>query len=696
MRARYPCPVTSTLSDPSAVSIVSEVPGPPDRPSLTSTDVLAGGALLAVAMLAWASLILAHLGQHSALGSFLLAAVLLVVVVLVAARSRLRVRVRRDGATMAVALACAAVTAALTFPGFSYGVTDKDPGGYVSHAVEIARTGDYSFVDPVLAKGLPVQLQSPGARFPGVWVRDEAAGVIVPQFYHLWTALLATSYDLGGYDGMRFVVPLMGVLAVLLLVAILRRVGEALAGPTAGLVAAGAGGLLLATNMLEVWQSRFPTTEVFAEALYLGSLLGLVIAMQTRWRPAAGLAGLFVGIGWLNRADGLLLVLLSIAFGAALIATRKWDGRATWYAAGLAVVVPHAVLQAYDLARSYTIGNNVPTLSKVLTVTAASLVLALVLRFPLRRPVARVLRLLEKHRTQVVLGALVLVGAATLMALGFLRPRLFGADYFQYNGTRIRSYDEQILLRLSWFFTLPGLALMLVGVAVVGLRRWVSAAWAIALPTLMLFAVYAYTAKNSTRLLWWTRRYVPTVLPGVLMLIALALAVAFVYRFRGRAVLRVPSVLALVGLVGVFLYQSLPLRFHDEWKGSFAVSQQVSDLSPGAVGVYLWEQQPCCNGGTQLFASQVWLAHDELSVLLPSDANRRTEIIDRYTAAFRGQPMFVVAGKGGLPLGIDPATVTPVTIIRASLPMWDETDFERPDASHRVPVELRVWRVNGT
>ncbi len=688
--------MTSTLSDPSAVDTSRDAePGLAAR-SLTSTDVLAGGALLVIALLAWASLILAHVGQHTALRSLLLAAVLLVVVVGIAARSRLRVPVRRDGATVAVALACAAVTAALTFPGFSYGVSDKDPGGYVSHAVEIARTGDYSFIDPVIAKGLPVQLQSPGARFPGVWVRDDATGQIVPQFYHLWTALLATSYDVGGYDGMRFAVPLMGVLAVLLIVAILRRVGEALAGPTAGLVAAAAGGLLLATNMLEVWQSRFPTTEVFAEALYLGSLLGLVITLQTRWRPAAGLAGLFVGIGWLNRADGLLLVLLSIAFGAALIATRKWDGRATWYAAGLAVVVPHAVLQAYDLARSYTIGNNVPTLSKVIAVTAASLILALLLRFPLRRPVAWVLALLDKHRTQVVIGALVLLVATALMVVGFLRPRLFGADYFQYNGTRIRSYDEQILRRLSWFFTLPGLALMLIGVAIVGLRRWVSVAWAIALPTLMLFAVYAYTAKNSTRMLWWTRRYVPTVLPGVLMLIALALALAFVYRYRGRAVLRVPSVLVLAGLVVAFLFQSLPLRAHDEWKGSFAVSQRVSDLSPNAVGVYLWEQQPCCNGGTQLFATQVWLAHDELSVLLPSDANRRTEIIDRYTTAFRGQPMFVVAGKGGLPLGIDPSTVTPVTIIRASLPMWDESDVKRPDAAHQIPVELRVWRVNGT
>ena len=233
--------------------------------------------------------------------------------------------------------------------------------------------------------------------------------------------------------------------------------------------------------------------------------------------------------------------------------------------------VPRGGRQAYDRARVYAIGNDGPARGKGRAGTVACLLLALVRRFPLRRPVAWVLSGLEGRRTQGVIGALVVTGATALMVLGFLRPWLFGADYFQYNGTRIRSYDEQILHRLSWFFTPPGFALMLVGVALVGLRRWVSVAWAIALPTLMLFAVYAYTAKNSTRMLWWTRRYVPTVLPGVLMLISLALAVAFVYRFRGRAVLRVPSVLAL-GCDGSDLSGQLGGEFSSSWRCALEMS----------------------------------------------------------------------------------------------------------------------------
>lgn len=673
---------------------------------VTAVDLLAGGALLLVALLGWAALTLSHLGAHSLPAVLLLALGALAVgaALAVLGTRRRGLRLAADLPGVAVALGCAAVAAALTFPGFSYGVADKDPGGYVSHAIAIADTGDFSFVDPVLTAAaddptFPVQLTSPGARFAGIWIRDASTGTIVPQFYHLWPSLLATSYDAGGRSALLVTVPLMGVLSVLALVALVRRVGTALLGCRGGLLAAGAAGLLLSTNMLQVWQTRYPTTEVLAQALYLGVLLGVVVALQTGWRPAAGLAGLLVGVGWLNRADGLLLVLLSVGLGAALVATRRWDSRATWFAVGLGVVAPHALLQAYDLALNYSKANSIPPLWQVAAVTVACFGLALVLRL---LPLHRVADRLADRRVQVVVGALVVVAAAGLMTLGYLRPRLFGEDLFDYNGREIRSYDEQILARLTWFISLPGFALFLAGAAVAALRRWSAAAWTVLLPTLLLFAVYGYTAKNSTRLLWWTRRYVPTVLPGVLILVALAIAFFLVWRFRGRLLTAVPAALALAGLLGFFLSQSLPLRGHDEWKGSFALSESIAELSGDRDGVYLWEtDQGCCASVTQLLAVPVWLQHGGLSALLWSRAAMdtglsRDEQIARYAEQFPDRPLFVVGDNGELPEGIDPSTVEPVLDRRTTLPIWEESDDERPDEARDVPVHVSVWRVVGT
>jgi hypothetical protein len=682
---------------------VTSTPAPSrEQATITSLELLAGGSVVVVAVVGWVALALAELGLWSLPAVLLVAAVVLAAAV-IAVRRWAPVQLRSDRAGVLVAIGCAAVAAVMTFPGFAFGVADKDPGGYVSHAVEIARTGDYAFVDPLLAAkahdpSFPVQ-EPPleDARFPGVWIKDRSTGLIVPQFFHLWPALMAVSYDAGGVTGLRNTSPLMGVVATLLLCALLRRVGTVLAGPAAGLVAAGAGGLLLATNMLQVWQSRYPTTEVLSQALFLGTLLGIVISLQSRWWPAAAIAGLLVGVGFLNRADGLLLVLLSAGIGAALVATRRFTRSAAWFALGLAVVLPHAVLQAYWLCRRYTLDNHVPNLPTVAALLLGLLVVALVLRTAAARPLCWAQQRLELPRSQRVVGALVVAGAVGLMALGFLRPRLFGESYFDYNGRIVRSYDEQILHRLSWFFSLPGFALMLLGLAVVVLRRWRAELWVVLLPTLLLFPLYSYRAHNSTRMMWWGRRYVPTVLPGVVVLIALALAWATVTVFRGRPVLRLPAVAALSGLLAFFLHTSLPLRGHDEWHGSFDRTAQIVAVAGGRQGVFLWDWE----GGrtASLFGTAVWLQHGQVSGLLPFTAQlsanprAREQMLSRYAQQFPGQPMFLVTDKPVVPKGIDPARVVPVQRFTARFPLWQQSDVARPEKALILPVQVCIWRV---
>ncbi|MCW2606272.1 MAG: hypothetical protein JWO60_965 [Frankiales bacterium] len=691
---------------PAQHSTPESADGEPVRPGLSTLDAVALGLVLLVALLGWTSLGLAHAGVHSGVGAVLITLVVLGAGAALLVRGGLRLRPDVPG--LAAAAAAAAVMAALAFPGFSYGVADKDPGGYVTHAAEIARTGDYSFTDPVLSARLdgaplPVQLASPGARLPGVWLRGpQEDGLVVPQFYHLWPALLATSLDLGGYSALRGLVALMGVLSVVVLVALLRRVGDALFPErtgrwwSPGVVAGLSGGLLLATNMLQVWQTRYPTTEVLAQALYLAALLGIVLAVQTGRRTPAALAGLCVGVGWLNRPDGLLLVLMAAGTGAALVALRRWDARSWWFLAGLAVVTPHALLQAYRLALFYSNANGIPSLPKVVALVAVLFLVAGALRLVLGRSVLEPLqRLLEQRRAQVAVGLAVCAVMAGLLVVGFLRRRLFGIDYFDYNGRNLRSYDEQVLRRLSWFLTLPGFALMGLGLAAVALRRWVASAWVVVLPTLALFPLYAYSARNSSRMLWWSRRYVPTVLPGVVVLIALVLTFAFFSSRRGRAVLAPLAGLSLAGLLAVFLSQSVPLRRHDEWKGSFEASARISALSGEQQGLYLWDTLRT-NNATALFATPVWLARGEVSVLLPSLPERRNEVLAQYRQAFPDMPVFVVGAKQTVPVGVDPAVLQPVDDFSLSLPMWDESDAERPRAAHRVPVSVSVWRVQGT
>jgi hypothetical protein len=135
------------------------------RPTLTSTDLVAGVPVVVVGVLGTVSLALAHAHHHS------LPAVLLVTLLALAALLPLvrRVGVRADRNGTIAVLACGLLAGVMFLPGFSYGVSDKDPGGYVAHSVEIARNGSYSFTDPALAHPtLPVEVEGPGARFAGI------------------------------------------------------------------------------------------------------------------------------------------------------------------------------------------------------------------------------------------------------------------------------------------------------------------------------------------------------------------------------------------------------------------------------------------------------------------------------------------------------------------------------------------------
>ncbi|MDQ1712545.1 MAG: hypothetical protein QOE45_1995 [Frankiaceae bacterium] len=655
------------------------------RPTLTASDLAAGVPVAVLAVLATVSLAWAHAHHHS------LPAVLLTTLLVLAGlgygllRLGGRPRIVADRTGLLVVLGCGALAAVMFLPGFSYGVSDKDPGGYVAHAVEIARGGSYSFTDPLLAEpDLPVELVSPGARLPGIWARNLDTGLIVPQFYHLWPALLATAYDVAGFGGITVTTPLVGVIAVMALAGLLRRVG--------GLVAAGIGGVLLSTNMLQVWQSKYPTSEVFAEAVFVGTLLCVVVAIQERWRPAAFVAGLLAGVGFLNRADGWLLVMLTAAVLGVVAVTRRADGEVAWGAAGLAALLPYACWQAYGAARTYTYLNVVPGLRRTLLLFAVLVVGAFAARLLLRRPVERVLETVGRQRFQQVAGFAICAVYALLMVVGFLRPLLFGESHFVYLGQVLRSYDEQNLRRLAWFFTLPGFALAGLGLAAVALRRWRAATWAVVLPTLLLLPVFAYKAQNSTRLMWWARRYVPHVLPGLIVLMSLALAFAVAWQWRGRRPLRIPALLAAAALAAVFLSQSLPLRSHDEWHGSFGVGERIAALSGDRRGVYLWQRAPyCCAAPTALWATPVWLERGEVSVLMPYDAVNWQSYVNAYRKRFAADPVFVVwTGHTPPPL----TGITEVAHLTGTLPFWEESDIARPSKERPIPYDLTVYRVD--
>jgi hypothetical protein len=656
---------------------------------VTLAEAACLGAAFTVAVVAIVSLAAAHLHHHNPGVVWTVSMVALMAVVLAVLRFD-RPSIRLDRVGLLPVVVGAAISVVTMFPGFEYATGDRDPGGYVQHGVAIARSGSINFPNDLLANHLPT-LTTPGAVWPGLWVDPHDPNTIFPQFYHLWPALLATAKDAGGFTGLFNTGPLLAVFGVAFAVCIGRRL--------AGWPGAWTSAALMSTQMLEVWQAKYPSSEIFGQFLFVGATLGLVVAIQSGWRFAAAISGVLIGASYLERPDALLLIVMAWAGLCALLAVRRFDGRAIAFAAGLAAVLPYGFLQAYDFAKAYTLANNVPTLAKVLMGMIGLAAIAVGLRF-LRRPVDGVLAWSSTPSIRRLLSWSVVGLCAALMLLGGLRP-LFGQDYTTYVGKPIRSYDEISFIRLTWFFSLPAMALFGAGIAYVALRRWRLDAWLVTLPAIGLTTLYCYHLKNSPYMMWATRRFVTTVVPGIVLLIGCGIALGLIVlrRYLPAVVGAVVAAVLLLGLATFNLRESWPLHKHNENGGSVEVVTQIASAAEGKKGIFLWQPPGyCCAAPASLFGGPLFSIADQSSAPLQNKPSVIPAIIKQYLkyAEATDRPLFYIADRTSTPPVVAGVTATKVTQLVGTLPHWEETFVSRPKKATNYSYDITIYRLTGS
>jgi hypothetical protein len=665
---------------------------------VTALELVCFTAAAAIGLLSLVSLAAAHLHQNRPAVVFPIAiALVLVVGAVVVFFDRPRVTGDRWGLLIGAA---AIVAAAVMFiPGFHYATSDRDPGGYVMIATEIQKSHSVEFANPLNNPSLPAVARPLSVQqgWPGLWNSPFTAGKIFPQFYHLWPALMASAKDVAGWRGLFNIGPLVGIIAVGLTVAVARRI--------AGLIGAGIAGVVMAFDMLEVWQAKYPSSEIFGQMLFLGALAGVVIAIRTRWRSAAALAGVFVGLGYLERADGLVVVLIAWGILAALLAARRFDVRAGWFTAGLVVMLPYGFYQAYHLARRYTVANGVPSLHKVLLIMIGLAVVGALLAWQ-GSLVRRVMDWSAHRNVRATLGAAFVAVCAVAMIVGFLRPRLFGKDY----NASGRTFDEISLVRLSWFFSLTGFALLGAGIVWIAMRRWRTENWIIAFTAIPLLALYCYHVRNSPYLMWDFRRFVTTVVPGIAILIGAGVAwSALALRWilarigplsaprLGWAVSIVGVVAVAVGLSVFYISESGPLRHHNENGGSLQVEQRIAALAGGQQGAFFWNGSgACCARPSLLFGGALLTLGGQPSALAPNDPKQLDALLTYYTSPSSGapRPVFYIVPAPPQTLTMPGLRFSVADHLVGSLPHWAETYTSRPKMRTDYRYDFTVYRVS--
>lgn len=536
------------------------------RASLAAEERLFWAVVTSVAISLSIVLLLAVLHRYS-FERLLIADLLVAVAAAVLSRGRLRFGPAAPRVTLAalVPVALLLLGAWRFFPPAEYIMGGKDPGGYMNEGIQIAQRGAIVVTDPVVAAVPPFarDLFFPsherqdyyGLRFMGFYIQDPDAGTVVGQFPHLYPASIAIGYGIDGLTGARRtpgVWAILGVLAVYF-------AGARLLGRPAAAAAAG----LLALHVIQLWWARYPNADMVMQALLFAALLANARAHVDGDRFFAPVAAVLLGL------------LLFLRFDAVL---------------GIAGVLAGVVLGVVNGQR--------PRVGFILPLAAFGVAATAYMLGPLRAYVdLYIVFLSHLPWWQYVLLAAAAVGALTVLAGIRRRPRasrqiiewtprvvaagvVLGAIYafwLRQPGGKLTDYDA-LALRMfaSFYLTVPGLIAAVIGFVLIARRAfWRDPAL---LTTLVIFSFFLfYKIRVVPEHFWMTRRFVPVILPGLLLCIAGAAFSGIRSGAQGTRTVRVVVGSIFIGLLASqYARASRPLLDHVEYAGLIPRMEQLA------------------------------------------------------------------------------------------------------------------------
>ena len=323
----------------------------------------------------------------------------------------------------------------------------------------------------------------------------------------------------------------------------------------------------LAVNLAQAWVSRDTYAEVPTQALALGALWVLVVAVRNGHTGRAAIAGLAVGAGVAIHFPAVLVLtgLLASAAVEAWLDDGSRPGRRACYAVACATGVATSavgLLAMFHWNGPYARAHE----SMIRTLLTITVLAALLYGAALVARRARWIGVPSPAVRRAVGG--VTGGAVGLAAFfaWFVRPHveraripaiaLGGMENLQ-RAAKVpieptRSYSELTMEWLASYLGPVALALGLAGFAVacvVGLRRD-DVALRLLLPLgVITTAIYCFRPSAYPDQPWVLRRYTPEVIPILLLFACWLLARAWCLRGRAQPVARVATVVAAVLMV---------------------------------------------------------------------------------------------------------------------------------------------------
>jgi hypothetical protein len=222
--------------------------------------------------------------------------------------------------TSYVLIAIGLLAMILFFHPFPWILGGRDPGVYVNTGISIANSGALLIHDPFLEELNTNEIQSfyliprivnntiikndlnfEGFAFPGYYITDSKTGELTPQFYYLWPTWIALFYSLFGMDFVLYVTPTFAILAIFAIFYATKTIFNT----RVGLLTA----FFLTINSAIIWYSRYPSSEIFTAFLIFSGVYTFILFKDSQNIVLGCISAFCFGEAFLTRIDAIILVI---------------------------------------------------------------------------------------------------------------------------------------------------------------------------------------------------------------------------------------------------------------------------------------------------------------------------------------------------------------------------------------------------
>lgn len=431
-----------------------------------------------------------------------------------------------------------AIAAVLFFRPSERLIGGQDPGVYLSAGVNLARTGSLLIYDPILSPIHDTEYAEVVTAPAGFY--GNRAGILTPHGVHLqptWIAILYSMGELRLALVTNAIFGWLGVVAVYL-------IGRRLWGEGVGLAA----GLLLSTDISEIWFARWYVAEMLVQFLFFSGLFAM-LAWQDKQRSRTGsmllasTTAASMGLIHLAKLDSFLLLLVVVLWSVWQWYRGPWRSDHWAFVATYLGLIGYTVLHAAVFSSEYVrslFSFYVQFLEWRRTPMALLVAAILSMTFLLltRRPGHWIAVKVESLQKPVLWLLTVLIAGGAVYGF-FIRPGRIHWEDSEWTfvhqwatepdgllGSRPdesnfeRSFIEESLVRLGWYVTPLGFFLGSAGLIGLLWSRERNRTFLLWGGGLAQTAFFASRGTIFPQHFWAIRRHVQVIIPAIMLLIS--------------------------------------------------------------------------------------------------------------------------------------------------------------------------------